>query len=93
MNINTGNIIYSYDLNAKVSKFLNIKKNQLNIKNFMILEDKLVVFLENSFILILKINGNLEQIKKLNAKINTFPIIANKSILYLDKNNKICIIN
>ncbi len=93
MNINTGNIIYSYDLNSKVSDFLNIKKDQLNIKNFMILEDKLVVFLENSFILILNINGNLEQIKKLSAKINTFPIIIDKSILYLDKNNKICIIN
>ena len=93
MNINTGNIIYSYDLNSKVSDFLNIKKDKLNIKNFMILENKLVVFLENSYILILNINGNLEKIQKLSAKINTFPIIIDKSILYLDKNNKICIIN
>ena len=93
MNVNTGNIIYSYDLNSKVSDFLNIKKDQLNIKNFMILENKLVVFLENSFILILNVNGNLEKIQKLSAKINTFPIIIDKSILYLDKNNKICIIN
>ena len=93
MNIDTGNVIYSYDLNSKVSDFLNTKKDQLNIKNFMILEDKIVVFLENSFILILNINGNLEQIKKLSAKINTFPIIIDKTILYLDQNNRICIIN
>lgn len=93
MDIDTGNIIYSYDLNSKVSDFLNSKKNQLVIKNFMILEDKIVVFLENSFILILNINGNLEKIEKLSAKINTFPIIIDKSILYLDQKNRICIID
>ena len=93
MDIDTGNIIYSYDLNFKVSDFLNSKKNQLNIKNFMILEDKIVVFLENSYILILNIKGNLEKIEKLSAKINTFPIIIDKSILYLDQKNRICIID
>ena len=92
-NISTGNIIYSYDLNSKVSEFLNIKKDQLTIKNFMILESKIVVFLENSYILIFNINGNLEQIKKLPAKINSFPIAINKSILYIDKKNRISILD
>ena len=59
----------------------------------MILEGKIVVFLENSFILIFNINGNLQQIKKLPTKINTFPIIVDKSILYLDKKNRVSIIN
>ena len=93
MNIDSGDIIYSYDLNEKIADFLSTKKKEDKIKNFMILEGKIVVFLENSFILIFNINGNLQQIKKLPTKINTFPIIVDKSILYLDKKNRVSIIN
>ena len=93
MNTDTGKIIYSYDLNRKIADFLNTKKKQISIKNFMILEGKIVVFLENSYILIFNINGNLEQIKKLPSRINTLPIIIDKSILYLDQKNRISILN
>jgi outer membrane protein assembly factor BamB len=93
MNINTGKIIYSYDLNLKIAEFLNIKKKDADIKNFMILNGKIVIFLQNSFILIFNINGNLEQIRKLPTKINSYPIIIDKTLLYLDKKNKISIID
>ena len=93
MNINNGKIIYSYDLNSKIAEFLNIKKKDADIKNFMILNEKIIIFLKNSFILITNINGNLEQIRKLPTKINTYPIIIDKSLLYLDKKNKISIID
>ena len=93
MNIDTGKIIYAYDLNRKIADFLDTKKKQISIKNFMILEGKIVIFLENSFILIFNINGNLQQIKKLPSKINTLPIIIDKSILYLDQKNRISILD
>tara|TARA_B100001057_G_scaffold110485_1_gene108543 strand:+ start:356 stop:1681 length:1326 start_codon:yes stop_codon:yes gene_type:complete len=93
MNTDTGKIIYSYDLNRKIADFLNTKKKQINIKNFMILEGKIVIFLKNSYILIFNINGNLQQVKKLPSKINTLPIIIDKSILYLDQKNRISILN
>ena len=93
MNINNGKIIYSYDLNLKIAEFLNIKKKDADIKNFMILNGKIVIFLQNSFILISNINGNLEQIRKLPTKINSYPITIDKTLLYLDKKNKISIID
>ena len=93
MNINNGKIIYSYDLSLKIAEFLNIKKKDADIKNFMILNGKIVIFLQNSFILISNINGNLEQIRKLPTKINSYPITIDKTLLYLDKKNKISIID
>ena len=59
----------------------------------MILNSKLVVFLENSFILIFKINGELEQIRKLPTKISSSAIIIDNSILYLDNKNRLSAIN
>ena len=91
--IDEGKIIYSYDLNKKISDFLNIKKKEANFKNLMILNSKLVVFLENSFILIFKINGELEQIRKLPTKISSSAIIIDNSILYLDNKNRLSAIN
>lgn len=93
LNIRNGKLIYSYDLNQKIADFLNSKKKDAIFKDFMILNSKIVIFLENSFILILNIEGNLEQIKKLPMKIKSSPIIIDKSIIYLDKKNRITIIN
>ena len=59
----------------------------------MILNNKIVIFLKNSFILFLDINGNFKQIRKLPTKIYTSPVIVNKNIIYLDKKNKLSIIN
>ena len=33
--INSGKIIYSYNINQKISDYLNIKKKSVDIKNFM----------------------------------------------------------
>ena len=92
-NLENGNIIYSYDLNSEIAKFLKIKKKQANFSNLMILNNKIVIFLKNSFILFLDINGNFKQIRKLPTKIYTSPVIVNKNIIYLDKKNKLSIIN
>ncbi len=93
MNIDSGKIIYSYDLNSKIAEFLNTKKRDADFKNLMILNGKIIIFLKNSFLLISNIDGNLEQIRKLPTKINSYPIIINRSLLYLDKKNRVSIID
>ena len=93
MNIINGDIIYSYDLNSKIAKFLNTKKKDAQLSHFMILNDKIVIFLKNSYLLILNKKGVLEQIRKLPTKINTSSIVIDKFLIYLDKKNKISVIN
>lgn len=91
MNINTGKIIYSYDLNSKIEKFLDNRKKKFDVKNFMILNGKIVIFYKNSYISILDIYGEIEQMRRLPSKIHSFPIIINKSLLYLDEKKKLSI--
>ena len=84
---------YSYNINQLIADFLNLKKKKAQFKSLMIANDKIFVFLNNSFLLKFKINGDLEEISKLPSKINTQPIFINGSMLYLDKKNKISIID
>ena len=46
-NINTGKILYSLDLNQEVANFLKSKKREIQIKNTMIVNDKIYIFLKN----------------------------------------------
>ena len=93
MNTDSGEIIYSYDLNLKIAEFLNTKKRDADFKNLMILNGKIIIFLTNSYLLISNLNGNLEQIRKLPTKINSHPIIIDRSLLYLDKKNRVTIVD
>ena len=92
-NIVNGEIVYSYDINNKIAEFLNTKKYDVKFKHMMILNNKLIVFLKNSYFLIFNIDGELEQVNKLPKKINSFPIVIDKSLIYLDTRNKISIID
>ena len=89
----SGNILYSYDLDKKVSEFFKIKKKNLKIKNIMMLNNEIFVFLKNSYVLILDINGSLKEIRKFPSSIYSQPILVDNKILYLDKNSKIFIVN
>ena len=86
-------IIYSYDINTKISDFLSIKKKKVYFKSFSILNNKIFVFLQNSYLLIFNINGELEEVRKLPAKINTNTIFVDSKILYISKKNKLIVIN
>ena len=57
------------------------------------MNDKIFIFLNNSFVLNFDIICNLDNIKKLPTKINSNPIIINGSIIYLDKKNRLSIVN
>ena len=62
LDIRNGEIIYSYDINQKISEFLNIKKKIVDPQSIMIVNNKIFVFLKNSFFLIFDINGTLEEV-------------------------------
>ena len=93
MELNNGNIIYSYDLDLKISQFINSKPKNSKFLSLMILNSKAVLFLENSYYLQLSINGNIEKIAKLPSKINSNPIVVQEQLIFIDKSNKINFLN
>tara|TARA_B100001027_G_scaffold216710_1_gene193949 strand:+ start:4167 stop:5495 length:1329 start_codon:yes stop_codon:yes gene_type:complete len=92
-NINNGKILYSLDINQEVANFLKSKKREIQIKNMMIVNDKIYIFLKNSFLLNFDLNGKLKSINKLPNKLNTFPIIIDGSIVYFDFKNRLSVLN
>ena len=89
----SGKLIYSYDINKKISEYLKIRKKNVILKDLLILNNQIHIFLKNSFVLKFNINGSLEKIDKLPSKINSLPIIAESSILYSDSKNRISVVN
>jgi len=92
-NLKNGKIIYSYDVNQKIAKFLNTKKKNVKFKELALVNDKIFIFLKNSYVLKFNINGELEKISKLPSKLNTQPIFINNSMIYLDYKNKISVVD
>ncbi len=92
-NINDGTIVYSLDINQKIADFLKSKKKEVQIKNMMILNNNIFIFLKNSFVLKFNLNGKLKDIDKLPNKLNSFPIIFNKSMVYFDFKNRLTVVN
>ena len=89
----SGKLIYSYDINEKISEYLKIKKKNVILKDLLILNNQIHIFLKNSFVLKFNVKGNLEEINKLPSKINSLPIIVESSILYSDTKNRISVVN
>ena len=83
-----GKILYSLNIKNQLSKFLNIKK-KLEINNFFLVNNKIFLFINNKYLALFNIYGQIEGINKLPSKIKTNPIIANGSIIYLDNKNKL----
>ena len=92
INLKTKNILYSLDIteikNLKIKNF----KNDI-IKNIMILDSSIFVFLKNSKVLSFDIYGKFKKIIKLQKNMQTYPISIDSSILYLDKKNKLIVLN
>lgn len=92
MNLENNKILYSYDLSKKISDFINLKGN-LDVKNFMFINNKLFIFLKEPYIISSSLNGEIEEMIKLSTKVNSSPIFVDKSLLYLDRNNRLLIFN
>ena len=82
-------IIYSYNINNKIADFLNLKKKNVSFFAFRLVENSLMIFLTNSYVLNFKINGELKEIYKLPKKIHSEPVIIQGSLIYLEKKNKL----
>ena len=91
LDLKNGNIIYSYDISQKVADYIGTKKKSLNIKNLMLINNKIYVFLQNSHIIKFDLKGEIDEIIKLPYSFNSQPIIVNKSLFYLDKKNKLLV--
>ena len=78
--------------NNKILDFINLKGN-LDVKNFMFINNKLFIFLKEPYIISSSLNGEIEDMIKLSTKVNSSPIFVDKSLLYLDRNNRLLIFN
>ena len=92
INLKSGEIIYSYDLDKEIADFLKIKKKKALFKSIVIANDKILILLKNSYFLELEINGNIKNVFKLPKKIYSDFIFIDNSILYLDRKNKFIIL-
>jgi len=86
-------VVYSYNINEKISEFLNIKKRKVVFKNMMIINNQIFIFLDNSYLLKFNLNGELSKVEKLPSKINSYPIFIDSSMIYLDTKNRVSIVN
>ena len=59
----------------------------------MMINNKIFIFLKNSYTLIFNVNGDLMGVKKLPSKLKSNPIIIKESLIFLDQKNRISIIN
>ena len=92
MNLLNGKIIYSINIDKKVANFLKSKEKKVEIQSLFIVNDKLNIFLKNSYVIIFNSIGTISNIYKLDGKIS-FPIFVEGNILYLNKKNKLRIYN
>ena len=92
-NLQNGKILYSYNLDKMISDFLKIKKRNAEFKSIIIAGNQINIFLNNSYVLKLNSIGELVDVIKLPTKMNSYPIFYGNKLIYLDKKNKISIVN
>ena len=84
-------IVFSLDI-SKYDKSLKNSKNEI-FRDIMVLNSEIFIFLENSYVLKFSLKGIFKQKIKLPLKINTFPVVIENSIFFLDKKNKLIMLN
>ena len=92
-NLKNGKLLYSYNIDEMISNFLKIKKKKSELKDLVIAENKINIFLQNSYVLKLSPSGKMLDIVKLPSKLKTYPIFFQKNLIFIDKKNKISIVN
>ena len=59
----------------------------------MFVDNKIFIFLKNSYVIKFNLNGTIDAINKLPEKINSYPIIVDSSLIYLNRKNEIIFVN
>jgi outer membrane protein assembly factor BamB len=94
IDITTGKIIYSYQIDNAIAQFLKTNiKNKVNVNFLRIVNDQIFIFLENSFVLKFDIFGELKDTFKLPKRINSNLVFINNSMLYINNKNKLIRLN
>ena len=93
IDLSTNKILYSSYINQEIANFLNVNKKNVEIQSFLLLSNKITIFLKNSFVLNFNSIGKLQSVKKLPSKLNSIPIIINKLLYFLDKKNRLVILS
>ena len=88
-----GNLVYSIDISKEIGEFIKSKNKSITIKTLAIVNNDLYVFLKNSYLVKFSINGVVQDVSKLSAKLSTFPIFINDSIIYISNKSKLIILN
>jgi outer membrane protein assembly factor BamB len=92
LNMQNGKLIYSFDINEEISKSFKIKQGNIDIKNIIMINNNIYLFLKNSYVINFDVRGKLLEAKKLPSKLNSHPIIINSNLLYLDKKNRVFVL-
>ena len=93
MNFKNGKILYSYNLDKKIANYLNTKPKKLNIKNLLFADNKIFIFLQNSYILVFEVSGEVKIVKKLPSKTKSNPILINEKLMFINNKNRFIIVN
>ena len=93
INLITGKISYSVDVSKSIAVFLKTKNKSIIIKSLSIVNNRLFVILDNSYVVKFNPIGRIQEIKKFPQKIDSFPIFIDKKIFFLTKNKKLVILN
>ena len=93
INVNNGKIIYSIDVIQKIADFLKTKKKSISINFASIINNNLYLFLNNSYFVKFSPEGVLIDINKLPSRLNSYPMFVKNVIIYINKNNKLIIVN
>ena len=93
INLKNGKIIYSYNINEKIAKFFDIKKKNANFKDIYIINNEIFLILDNSFVVKLTLSGLIKEITKLPSKVNSNRIFSNRSLKFLNKSNRLIVMN
>ena len=93
IDLSSNEIIYSIDISSQIAKYLDSKKKSIQIKNFFIANNKIFIFLNNSYLVEFSSTGKIKNVGKLPSKLNSSPIFINNSILYVDNGNRLVILD
>ena len=92
MNLKNGGILYSQNIKKKIFNSTKDKKNS-ETKKLALVNNNIYFFLKNSNLLKVSLQGDFQNITKLPSMLNSDPIFLNRSLIYLDKKNKLVFMN
>ena len=63
IDLRTGKILYSYNINQQIAEFLNIEKKRVEYKNIYLINDSIYIFLKKFYVLKFNVEGKIKSNK------------------------------